>query len=858
MDRTPAMNPVRFDLEKISSGLAFGPSREELYASVAAHPAHPLVIQAPPGSGKTTIVPPTVANALEQAGLTGKIMVTQPRRVAARAAARRLAQLDGSALGERVGFAVRGERRASAQTQIEFVTAGLMLRKLLADPDLDGVSAVIIDEVHERSIDTDLLLAMVNQVSELRDDLSLIVMSATLHAQELSQLLAREKPAAVLSAQTAQHEVQEAFDSFPGTRNTEHGLKDEYLRHVATVAVKHSATANAAGSTPVDTLVFVPGVREVERVCSQVVATGGQALALHSQISSKEQDQILSEPAAGSAARIIVATSIAESSVTVPRVHLVVDAGYAREPRRDSSRGFSGLMTVVASRSAATQRAGRAGRLGPGKVVRTLDPKSFAAAPAHSTPEIRTGDLVAAGLSLAAWGTPRGEGLSMWEAPPAATMAHDEQVLRALDAVDDSGQITSLGEQMMKIPTDPRPARALLEGNQIFGTRAAAEAVALLSSSERIASADLNELLSAVRRSSHPANRAWKHEAQRLEKLLGVAGNSAGRQPASAAQGLAGVCALAYPQWIARKVGHEEYLLASGTRAALPRGSQLVHEEFIAVAEVSRTGSKSMIRRAIGIDFETVLELLPQLHQKRETAELVDGKISARQVESFGAIELAAHPIKATEELGKEAVANAIAIQGLGFFGTHDKFEALRRRMDTAHRLLGEPFIPVDDQSLIASAGNWLQPVLRHVASGKNVAKVDLYSALRTLLPWEHVHDFDALVPERLQVPSGSRISVAYPEIGQSGPAVVSVKLQECFGMDTSPRLVNGKLAVQFHLLSPGGHPLAVTDDLVSFFNGPYAQVRAEMRGRYPKHPWPENPWDHVATAKTKNRLNRQ
>src|SRR5690606_15587403 len=201
-----------------------------------------------------------------------------------------------------------------------------------------------------------------------------------------------------------------------------------------------------------------------------------------------------------------------------------------------------------------------------------------------------------------------------------------------------------------------------------------------------------------------------------------------------------------------------------------------------------------------------------------------------------------------TEVLGKEAVANAIAIQGLGFYGTHDKFEALRRRMDTAHRLLGEPFIPVDDQSLIASAGNWLQPVLRQVASGKNVAKVDLYSALRTLLPWEHAHDFDALVPERLQVPSGSRISVAYPEIGQSGPAVVSVKLQECFGMDTSPRLVNGKLAVQFHLLSPGGHPLAVTDDLVSFFNGPYAQVRAEMRGRYPKHPWPENPWDHVAT----------
>lgn len=852
------MSFAPFDLNRISSGLAFGPSREELFASVAANPAQPLVIQAPPGSGKTTIVPPTVANALHQAGLGGKVIVTQPRRVAARAAARRLAQLDGSAVGQRVGFAVRGERKASAQTRVEFVTAGLLLRRLLADPDLDGVSAVIIDEVHERSIDTDLLLAMVNQVSELRDDFSLIVMSATLHASELAELMVRDTAAPVLSAQTAQFEVEEAFDSFAGIRNAERGLNDDYLRHVASVAVRHAAEANAASDTPVDTLVFVPGVREVERVCSQIAAAGVPVFALHSQISSKEQDRILGEPEPGSDPRIIVSTSIAESSVTVPRVHLVIDAGYAREPRRDSSRGFSGLMTVVASRSAATQRAGRAGRLGPGKVVRTLDPKSFAAAPAHSTPEIRTGDLVAAGLSLAAWGTPRGEGLAMWEAPPTGAMASDEQVLRSLDAVDEAGQITSLGEQMMKIPADPRAARALLEGSRIFGARAAADAVALLASSERIASADLNELLVAVARNSHPAHRAWKHEAQRLEKLVGAAGPSTGRQAGSAATALAGVCALAYPQWIARKTGPDEYLLASGTRATLPRGSALMHEEFLAVAEVSRTGSKAMIRRAIGIDLETAIDLLPQMHQMREVAEMSDGRITARRIESFGEIELAVHPIKATEELGMQAVASALATQGMRFFGTHEKFDALRRRMAVARRLLGEPFVRVDDQSLVDAADHWLQPVLRKIASGTNAAKVDLYSALRTLLPWEHAHDFDSLVPERLQVPSGSRISVAYPEVGESGPAVVAVKLQECFGLEDSPRLVNGKLPVQFHLLSPGGRPLAVTDDLVSFFNGPYAQVRAEMRGRYPKHPWPENPWDHVATAKTKKRLGEQ
>lgn len=855
------MSEVLFDLERISSRLAFGPSRDELYAALVANPAQPLVIQAPPGSGKTTIVPPTVANALDAAGHTGKIIVTQPRRVAARAAARRLAHLDSSALGDQVGFAVRGERKSSADTRVEFVTAGLMLRRLLADPDLEGVCAIIIDEVHERSIDTDLLLAMINQVSQLREDLSLVLMSATLHAEELSQLLTRQGPAPVLSAQTAQYEVAESFESFSGIRTNDFGLTDEYLRHVATVSVQQSAVENAKSDQPIDTLVFLPGVREVERVCAQISSRGAVALELHSQISSTQQDQILTDPEPGSEPRIIVATSIAESSLTVPRVHLVIDAGYAREPRRDSVRGMSGLVTVVASRAAATQRAGRAGRLGPGRVVRTLDPKSFAAAPQFSTPEIRTGDLVSAGLAMAQWGTPRGEGLDLWEAPPASTMASDEQVLKSLGAVDDQGAITSHGEQMAKIPTDPRTARALLDGAQIFGNREAAQAVALLASSERIPSADLSELHRSLRSNSHPGHRAWKNEAQRLEQLLGQFNATAtGASPPvkSTGEALAGVSALAYPSWVARKVSGDEYLLATGTRASLPRNSPLAHEEYLTVAEVARAGTKAVIRRAAGIELEEVLSLLPQLHEVSETAEFVDGKISARKVETFGAIELASHPIKASEQLGMKAVENAIREQGMAFFGEHENFEALRRRMAVAHRLLGEPFVAVDDQSLSSDVQNWLEPVLRQVANGKNVARVDLYSALRNLLPWEHAHDFDSLVPLRLEVPSGSKISITYPPVGESGPAVVAVKLQECFGLNLSPRLVKDQLPVQFHLLSPGGFPLAVTEDIVSFFNGPYAQVRSEMRGRYPKHPWPENPWDHVATAKTKNRLNRQ
>ncbi|WP_313811118.1 ATP-dependent helicase HrpB [Glutamicibacter sp.] len=850
------MSTAAFDLDAIAKGLAFGPSRDEIARALHADVAQPLVIHAPPGSGKTTIVPPTVANVLAEQSLNGRVIVTQPRRVAARAAARRLAHLDGSALGERVGFSVRGERKAGAATRVEFVTAGLMLRRLLNDPDLDGVSAVIIDEVHERSIDTDLLVAMVNQVSQLRDDLSLILMSATLHARELSELLIRDQPAPVISANTQQYEVAECFDSFSGQRNSERGLSDGYLKHVAQAASRHSAFVNQTSAEPVDTLVFLPGVREVQKVCSHLEHSGLKALALHSQISSQEQDEILSEPAAGTAARIIVSTSIAESSLTVPRVHLVVDSGYAREPRRDTGRGFSGLVTVVASRAAATQRAGRAGRLGPGQVVRTLDAKSFAAAPAHSTPEIRTGDLVSAGLQLAAWGTPRGEGLSMWEAPAPAAMKLDEQVLRSLDAVDGAGRITAHGEKMVRIPTDPRTARALLDGAMHFGVQPTAEAVALLASSERVASADLAELLAAIGRSSHPGYRAWKQETRRLVQLaVGLERTPAADDRHSA---MAGVCALAYPQWVARKVGDNEYLLASGTRALLPRGSHLGHSEFLAVAEVSRTGNTAMIRRAAALEIELARDLLPHMYQVREAAQFTDGKISARRIEAFGQIELSSRPIKVTEELGVQAARSAVQEHGLALFGPQEEFDALRRRLAVAYRILGEPFQPMDEDALLARADDWLAPALRSMASGKPAEKVDLHSALRSLMPWEHAHDFDRLVPLRLQVPSGSWISIEYPAVGETGPAVVAVKLQECFGLQFSPRLIKDQLPVQFHLLSPAGRPLAVTEDLVSFFNGPYAQVRAEMRGRYPKHPWPENPWEHEATAFTKNRLKRE
>lgn len=314
--------------------------------------------------------------------------------------------------------------------------------------------------------------------------------------------------------------------------------------------------------------------------------------------------------------------------------------------------------------------------------------------------------------------------------------------------------------------------------------------------------------------------------------------------------------ALAYPQWVGYRVAADEYLLASGTRAKLPRDSALGHHEFLAVGDVGRTGNQAVIRLAAGIDRQAVLELLPEMHELTEQADFHEGKVSARRVETLGAIELASTPIRADAALARQAVRDALEREGLRIFGSQPDFQQLRARLALAHRELGEPFAAMDEESLIAAGGQWLDAELSALAGGKRAERIDLAAALRRMIPWQHAHDFDSLIPERLQVPSGSRARIRYPDPSEEqGRVVVAVKLQECFGLAQSPRLLEGRVPVQFHLLSPAGRPLAVTDDLHSFWNGPYAQVRSEMRGRYPKHPWPENPWEHVATAKTKKRL---
>lgn len=862
-----------FDLAAIGADLAFARSLPELRKALdAGGPSAAAVVRAPPGTGKTTMLPPLMANL---AGGTGRVIVTQPRRVAVRAAARRLAALDASPLGGRVGYTVRGERRAGAETLVEFVTPGILLRRLLADPGLTGVAAVVLDEVHERGLETDLLVGMLAEVRQLRGDLQVVAMSATVEAARFAALLGDPdagRPAPVVDSPSVLHTLEVRWHPAAASRLDDRGVTRAFLDHVATTAAE--ATVHALRTDPsADALVFLPGAREVAHVAVGLRHRLGAAvdvLELHGQAGPAEQDRAVSGRLPGGKPRIIVSTDLAESSLTVPGVRLVVDSGLAREPRRDAARGMAGLVTVSCARASAEQRAGRAARQGPGTVVRCYSQQAFGAAPAHATPEIRVADLAGAALTLACWGSPGGQGLALPDAPPRQAMDEAMEVLRELGAVTQDGHATATGRVLAEIPADPRLARALLDGAAEVGAQATAEVVAAIAGDQRAPDADLPRLLGRLRTEAGPAQRRWHEETRRLEALArrhgsNAAGrNAAGRTGPAAGEAPGAVVALAYPDRVARLVsddGPARYLLSSGTRAGLPAGSSLGGHEWLAVAEVSRAGGRdaagtgAVIRSAAPLTAAQAESAASHLLAEAVEAEFRQGRVTARKVRRLGAIVLSETPVRPTPEAGRTAVSAALRRDGLGLLEWSTAARDLRGRLALLHRELGAPWPDVSDVALLERLDEWLGPELQALAEGAAVGRVDLAGPLRNLLPWPDAARFDELAPEWLEVPSGSRIRVAYPVPGEETTRpVVAVKLQECFGLAESPRLAGGRVPVLFHLLSPARRPLAVTDDLTSFWSGPYAQVRAEMRGRYPRHPWPEDPWAAPATARTNRR----
>lgn len=743
-----------FDLARIGAGLPVAETIDSLPKTGN------IVVQAPPGTGKTTLVPPALAN------MDGKVIVTAPRRVAVRAAANRLQALSG----QQIGYAVRGDSRKGQD--VEFVTPGVLLRRLLKDPELTGVAAVAIDEVHERQLDTDLVLGMCLELAQLRDDFRVVAMSATVDAQRFSQLM--DAPVHVTEAVT--HPLDIHYRPAPGRAS---GDRDFYS-HVARQAIGHTGS----------TLVFVPGVREVELVCEMLP----EAYPLHGRQSTAEQDAALYTDAD----RIVVATSIAESSLTVPGVRTVVDAGLSRTPRRDAQRGMSGLVTVSTSKSSADQRAGRAGREAPGTVIRCYSQEDYQHFAPHITPEILSADLTQAALFLDCWGA--GPDFPLLDQPPARALADAHRTLTAIGATP----------ELATMPTDPRLGAALLK----YGSQAA-PAVAALSDSPR---GDITRITPA------------KREVQRLARLVPDKGDiDPGR-----------VVAAAFPDQVAKRMG-DDYLLASGTRARLLEDNGAA---WLAVAEVSLSNAGNAIIRAFTrIDEEAALAAIGTTEEV--TATLKDGKIRGRKVTRAGAIELSSTPINVTGAAAEKALAAGIRQQGLDLFSFSEKAQNLRDRLRHLYRNYGTPWPDVEQ----ANPAEWLGPELHQIAEGTPASAIDVYPALQRLLPWPEASKLDELAPERLPVPSGRDAKIDW-----SGERpVVPIKLQECFGLAESPVYCGHRM--QFHLLSPAGRPLAVTDDLASFWAGPYQGVRADMRGRYPKHPWPEDPWTAPATAKTKKRM---
>ncbi len=879
--RLPGLD--RLDLGRIGAGLPFAASVPALQEALAAGVA---VVQAPPGTGKTTLVPPVVARVLasrksgggdggggDGAGAAGRVVVVQPRRVAARAAATRLAALTGTRVGELVGWTVRGERRLDRGALIEVVTPGILLRRLLADASLDGVGAVVLDEVHERGLETDLLVGLLTDLRELRDDLVLVAMSATVDAGMFARLLGGGSGAApVVDCPSALHPLAVAWRPGTGPRTDDRGVSRAFLRHVADVAT--DAHRDALASDPgVDALVFVPGAWEVGQVASRLREltgtgrTGGpggtEVLELHGQVGPREQDRAVGGRPAGGPPRIVVSTSLAESSLTVPGVRLVVDSGLAREPRRDAARDMSGLVTVTCSRASADQRAGRAARLGPGVVVRCYDESTYAGMPEHVTPAIATSDLTDAALLLACWGTPRGQGLHLPTVPPAAAMRDAETTLRRLGAVDAVGSATAEGHRLARIPVSARLARGLLDGSELVGPRRAAEVVAALSDDIRSPTGDLTGLLRDLR-SGHPASDRWRRETRRLEPL--AADRVGGTTYDGVVEGL--VVGLAHPDRVARRSG-DTYLLASGTRAALPQGSPLAHQEWLAIADVARAsgraaaGTGAVVRLAAPLDQATAELVAAHLLVDEVRAELVGGRVRARQVRAIGAIELTSTPV-ATSGAGlrgdvrsalREAVRETVQDKGLDIFTWSPSAAALRDRLALLHAHLGGPWPDVSDEGLLDRLDAWLGPEIDTLARGSAASGLDLTDPLRRLLPWPEAALLDELAPERLAVASGSHVRITYPPHDDpTARPTVRVKLQECFGWAATPTVADGRVPLTFHLLSPAQRPLAITDDLASFWSGPYQQVRAEMRGRYPRHPWPEDPWTAQATARTNRR----
>ncbi|MGW0117336.1 ATP-dependent helicase HrpB [Streptomyces sp. NPDC003327] len=832
------------------------------------------VLHAPPGTGKTTLVPLALAGLIGD-GPVRRVLVAEPRRMAVRAAARRMAWLLGEEVGGAVGFAVRGERRAGPATRVEVVTTGILLQRLQRDPELAGVDVVLLDECHERHLDADTAMAFLVDVrATLRPELKLIAASATSDAESWAELLTvldGSGPAPIVWSEGEGHGYTVRFAAPPAGVRPAHGtwVDPALLRHVA------ATVRLALGRHEGDVLCFLPGTGEISRTAGLLADVDAEVLQLHGRAPAAVQDAVLRGAEPGGRRRVVLSTSVAESSLTVPGVRIVVDAGLAREPRTDHARGLGSLATVPVSTAAATQRAGRSMREGPGVVYRCWAETEDGSRARFPSPEIRIADLADFALRAACWGDPSAAGLALLDAPPPGAMEAARGVLTAIGAVDGNGRATERGVRMSRLGLHPRLGRALLDGAEAVGVRRAAEVVALLGEEPpREYGDDLAVAWREARRGGDGYGARWKAEVRRLERAAGEGVRAAGdavRGAGDAVRGAPGgvgaggedavaglVAALAFPERVARRREQGGFLMVSGSGARVAEGSGLRSAPWLAVAVADRTArdATARVRLAAVVDEETARRAAGHLLTAGEEVRWEDGDVVARSVERLGAVELTVRPLgpDADPVLVRGALLDGLRREGPGLLRWGREATELRERLAFLHAVVGEPWPDVSDGALVERAEEWLEPELSRASRRADLGRIGAGDALRRLLPWAtgEAGRLDELAPERIEVPSGSRIRVDY---GGDRP-VLAVKLQELFGLTETPRVAG--VPVLVHLLSPAGRPAAVTADLASFWRDGYRAVRSELRGRYPKHPWPEDPSAAEPTRYTSARLRRE
>jgi ATP-dependent helicase HrpB len=796
------------------------------------------VLVAPPGAGKTTVVPLAL---MDEPWVQGrKLIVLEPRRLAARAAAARMAQTLGEPVGERVGFRVRMQSKVSSRTRIEVVTEGVFTRMILDDPGLEGVAAVLFDEFHERSLDADLGLALARDAQGvLREDLRILVMSATLDGARVAALLADPLlgDAPVIESQGRAFPVETRYLG----RHAAVRLEEAVARAVRT------ALAEEGGGL----LVFLPGQGEILRTAALlqdrtppdvIVAT------LYGALSPAEQDLAIA-PAPSGRRKVVLATSIAETSLTIEGVRVVIDAGLARQPQYDPASGLTRLRTVRVSRAAADQRRGRAGRTEPGVCHRLWEEAETRALAPFAPPEMLESDLSGLALDLALWGAGDGAGLAFLDSPPPGAFAEARALLMALNAVDADGRITAHGRALSRLSLPPRLAHMVATGaGQGVGRRAAAIAALLTERSLGGQGVDLADRLANFHRDRSPRAADARALAARWADQAGAAKTDMGEVSDGA------LLLAAYPERVAQWRGAPgDYKLASGRGAMLDPGEALAGAPWLVVAELGGgTGARDRIRLAAAIAED---ELLCAVADRLQTEEVLEsdagGRLRAKRVRRLDALTVEERDIPVDGAVRTRALLDQVRREGVAALPWSEASSSLRARLAFLRALLDQDWPDVSDAALARTLKDWLAPLLQDRRSLQAVDPAALHEALRALVPWDKHSALDRLAPARFIAPTGSSFAIDYAAEG--GPRV-EVRVQELFGLAAHPTVADGRVPLTLALTSPARRPIQVTKDLPGFWRGSWAEVRKEMRGRYPKHPWPDDPLSAPPTTRAKPR----